>query len=164
MLCCFCFCWIFNMLQSSMGSVFMVKKKYCAGPSNLGILKSLHTLISGPTSFLVFLLYKDFNLTEADCFSLQGCFSDCSDVSPASAEAESSWIRAAPLGVFLQSAERWAEPHIETDRLQLITRLLQFNESTRSTRQAWPRRPSLPSSQPDCRWYLPESRLNTGRS
>lgn len=86
------------------------KKKYCAGPSNLGILKSLHIyiyiLISGPTSFLVFLLYKDFNLTEADCFSLQGCFSDCSDVSPASAEAESSWIRAAPLGVFLQSAER----------------------------------------------------------
>lgn len=82
------------------------KKKYCAGPSNLGILKSLHTLISGPTSFLVFLLYKDFNLTEADSFSLQGCFSDCSDVSPASAEAESSWIRAAPLGVFLQSAER----------------------------------------------------------
>lgn len=73
---------------------------------NFKISSYIYLLISGPTSFLVLLLYKDFNLTEADCFSLQGCFSDCSDVSPASAEAESSWIRAAPLGVFLQSAER----------------------------------------------------------
>lgn len=36
----------------------------------------------------------------------------------------------------------------------------QFNESTRSTRQAWLRPPLPPSSQPNCRWYLPESHLN----